>query len=249
MLCAKPRPRLRWRVRQVPEEKNATELPQRTGQKIFGPGVPKCRLRFFRYVLLLIVGVIEYVARRCEEIVEKAFVSNGNEENKYGEAVVPRATLFRSPSQDVLQATIRCNADYQYQKKAVLEPIATEHDPATSAETATGGSDQPTFIQHLFYGCGKLPLAGEMILTTFASAMRAADIADFYVTKYQSKTQEALGPTIQPLIAGVRWQEESESTPEAKDMFLAQRATKDTPADLQRQPRALAVCLRVLRVS
>ena len=29
------------------KKKNATELPQRAGQKIAGPGVPKCRFRFF----------------------------------------------------------------------------------------------------------------------------------------------------------------------------------------------------------
>ena len=32
------------------KKKNATEPPQRAGQKINGPGVPKCRFRFFRYV-------------------------------------------------------------------------------------------------------------------------------------------------------------------------------------------------------
>jgi hypothetical protein len=166
--------------------------------------VPKCRFRFFRYVPLLIVGVIKYVARRGEEIVEKAFIATGNEENEYGKAVVPRATPFRSSSQDVLQATIRCNADYQYQKIAVPKAAATEHDPATSVETATGGSDQPTFTQRLFYGCRKLPLAGKKLLTALATATRAANIADFYMTEYQSKAQEALGPTIPPLRAGIR---------------------------------------------
>ena len=33
--------------------------------------------------------------------------------------------------------------------------------------------------------------------------MRAANVADFYMTRYLSKAQEALGPVIQPFIAGI----------------------------------------------
>ena len=59
--------------------KNATELPQRAGQKIAGPGVPKCRFRFFRYVALQIEGMLKYVVRRGKELVKQAFISTGNE--------------------------------------------------------------------------------------------------------------------------------------------------------------------------
>ena len=53
-------------------------------------------------------------------------------------------------------------------------------------------------------GCGLLKTSmGKLIITTLATAMRAAHIADFYVTKYQSKAQEALGPVLQPFIAGI----------------------------------------------
>ena len=100
-------------------KKDAAELPQRAGQKIAGPGVPKCRFRFFRYVPLLIAGMIKYVIRRGKELIEKAFIATGNEENEYGKAMVPRLAPFRSSSSDVLQSTLRCNADYQYQKRVV----------------------------------------------------------------------------------------------------------------------------------
>ena len=46
---------------------------------------------------------------------------------------------------------------------------------------------------------------------TLATAMRAANVADFYMTKYQSKPQEKLGPTIQPFIAGMRRFEQEEA--------------------------------------
>ena len=101
------------------KKKKATEPLQRAGQKIAGPGVPKCRFRFFRYVALQIEGMLKYVVRRGKELVKQAFIANGNEENEYGKAIVPRHAPFRSSSSDVLQATLRCNADYQYQKRAV----------------------------------------------------------------------------------------------------------------------------------
>ena len=101
------------------KKKNATEPPQRAGQKIAGPGVPKCRFRFFRYVALQIEGMLKYVVRRGKEPVKQAFIASGNEENEYGKAIVPRQAPFRSSSSDVLQSTLRCNADYQYQKRAV----------------------------------------------------------------------------------------------------------------------------------
>ena len=39
---------------------------------------------------------------------------------------------------------------------------------------------------------------------TLATAMRAANVADFYMTKYQSKPQEKLGSILQPFLAGMR---------------------------------------------
>ena len=61
----------------------------------------------------------KYVVRRGKELVKRAFIAIGNEENEYGKATVPRQVPFRSSSSDVLQPTLRCNADYQYQKRAV----------------------------------------------------------------------------------------------------------------------------------
>ncbi len=81
--------------------------------------MPKCRFRFFRHVALRIAGIVKYVVRRGKEPVEKAFIANGNEENEYGKAVVPRQAPFRSSCSGVLQSTLRRNADYQYQKRAV----------------------------------------------------------------------------------------------------------------------------------
>ena len=216
-------------VKYAKKKKDATELPQRSGAKVKGDAVPKCRFRFFRVLAFKVVDAVRYVMRRGKELVEKAFIATGNEENEFGKAVVPRGHPFRTLTQDVLQTTIRCNADYQYQKRAVPEAVATEHaattsTEATATEQASTAPEEATFLPRLFYGCRMLTQRGKQVLTTLATAMRAANIADFYMTKYQSKAQEALGPTIQPLIAGMRRQEEAENAPEASDMSLLQRA-------------------------
>ena len=110
--------------------------------------------------------------------------------------MVVRDGPFRSSSQDVLQSTLRCNADYQYQRRAVPDFEASETDLS-----AIPWQTSSAII--LLCGCGLLKTSvGKHIITTLATAMRAAHIADFYVTKYQSKAQEALGPVLQPFIAG-----------------------------------------------
>ena len=65
---------------------------------------------------------------------------------------------------------------------------------------------------------------GKLIMRTLATAMRAANVADYYMTKYLSKAQEALGPVMQPFIAGMRRIADAESALEAADTILVERA-------------------------
>ena len=86
------------------------------------------------------------------------------------------------------------------------------------------------FTASFLYGCGVFKTStgnqGQqlLIMTTLATAMRAANVADFYMTKYLSKAQEALGPVIQPFIAGMRRIADAERAPEAAESTLVQRA-------------------------
>ena len=202
---------------------SATELPQRAGQKIAGPSVPKCRFRFYHHVALRIAGAIRYVIRRGKELVQNAFIATGNEENEYGKAMVPRESPFRSSSMDVLQSTVCCNADYQYQKRAVPDLQGTEQKPSATEQRQSTESHKCT--ASFLYGCGALKRDMCLrIMRTLATAMRAANVADFYMTKYLSKAQEALGPVMQPFIAGMRRIAVAESAPEAADTSLVQRA-------------------------
>jgi len=199
---------------------NATEPPQRCGQKLTGPDVPKCRFRFYRHAPLTIAGYIKYVIRRGKDLVKKAFIATGNDENEYGKSMVPRDSPFRSSSDDVLQATVRSNADKQYQKRSVPDLLVTEQD-------APSGTDNSRPTVPLLCGCNMQKSAiGRRIMTTLATAMRAAHVADFYMTKYASKAQEALGPAMQPLTACMRRIETDEKDPDATETTLIQRARK-----------------------
>lgn len=160
-------------------------------------------------------------------MVQHAYVATGNDENEYGKAVVERTSPTRSSSQDVLQATIRCNADYQYQKRTVPDVPATEQDAESAVGVTTETSDQYKFVRGLMCGCKALSQArNKFILVTFATAMRAANVADFYMTKYLSKAQQALGDVMQPFIAGFRRAEAAESAPEAAQTTLIERARR-----------------------
>ena len=61
-------------------------------------------------------------------------------------------------------------------------------------------------------------------MNTLATAMRAAHVADFYMTKYASKAQEALGPVMQPFAACMRRIVAAENEPDAAETTLIQRA-------------------------
>ena len=104
----------------------------------------------------------------------------------------------------------------------------------TAQQPSATKQRQNEVVQNLtssfLYGCGvrKTSTGNQsqqlLIMTTLATAMRAANVADFYMTKYLSKAQEALGPVIQPFIAGMRRIASAESAPEAADITLVQRA-------------------------
>ena len=110
----------------------------------------------------------------------------------------------------------------QYQKTGTeQEPPATEQRQSTESHN---------FTASFLYGCGvaKTRTGNQcqqlLIMATLATAMRAANVADYYMTKYLSKAQEALGPVMQPFIAGMRRIATAESAPEAAESTLVQRA-------------------------
>ena len=120
------------------------------------------------------------------------------------------------------QRKMTAETENQYQKKSTAqELVATEQRQSEVLHD---------FTASLFYCCGVVKTGTGnqcqkvLIMTTLATAMRAAKVADFYMTKYLSKAQEALGPVIQPFIAGFRRIASAESAPESAESTLVHRA-------------------------
>ena len=91
----------------------------------------------------------------------------------------------------------RCNADYQYQKRGVPDVDLSE-----GQRDVPPAAEPPSFMVYVLRGVRSV--LASAIATTLATAMRAANIADFYMTKYQCKPQEKLGSIMQPFLAGMR---------------------------------------------
>ena len=163
----------------------ATELPGRNNKNVKGAGVPNCCFRFFRVNTLRIDDGLVSFTRRGKYLGAEPYISTGDDENEYGKAMVQRDGPFGPSYQDVLQINLPCNADYQYRKRAVPDLAATEH-PSEKPPADTGKN---TCLACFCYVYRKLPTAGNAILVALTTAMRAANICDFYMTKYQSKTQ------------------------------------------------------------
>ena len=150
-------------------------------------------------LVLFLDGHLRNVLRRGKALVRKAFISEGSDENEFGQACVERLRPFTSRSSDVLPSTCRCNADCQFQAREVPPCNLSGKDGADT-----------DFSSRLFYGCRKLSAAGKRVLIVLATAMRAANVTDFYMTKYQAKSQEMLAPAIVPLERGLSRLEEQE---------------------------------------
>ena len=137
---------------------------------------------------------------RCgKTLVPEAFVATGNEENEYLGSTPVRTMPFTSSSSDVLQSAIRCNADYQYQKRCV-----PDIDLSELQEDVGQAAEPPSFMIHIWRGVKSVTGHAIAICITLATAMRAANVADFYMTKYACKPQEKLGSILQPFLAGMR---------------------------------------------
>ena len=155
---------------------------------------------FFQVIVMQTVDGVRKVLRRGKALVPRPCVSTEQEGNDYGRIVPERPTPFRSSSIDVLQAAVRSNGDAQYQKRAPPEDAERRPEKELSGASEHSGS--------FLYGWAKLRQGALVFLMVFVAAMRGAHIADFYMTKYAAKAQQALASALDPLTQGLLRQEE-----------------------------------------
>ena len=135
-------------------------------------------------------------------MVAKAFVAQTNERNEYGKAHLERTHPFTSSSSDVLQAALECNADYQYQDRAV--PDCDDEDEPVHQQQLAGH-------QNILYGYGTSSPVKLAFMNAQKAGMKAAYVCDFYMTKYRAKAQQILSSALGPLLQGLRRYEAEEA--------------------------------------
>ena len=168
-----------------------------------------CRFRFWR--LVLIAG--QWWRRMGKALVTEPTVAAADDaDNEFGRCKVCRGNCSRGSSQDLCQACLRCNVDYQYQHRTF--PEEEIHDQ----ETAAGASEhilEPTHTQKssqsllgilgwLVHRGSSAVAKTKELLQSFAIAARSSAVADHYATKYLAKPQQWLTSALGTLIAGLR---------------------------------------------
>ena len=115
--------------------------------------VPSCRFWFFHIVI--VAG--KKRRRRGKPLVDKPYIENSNDRNQQFRVQVRREQPFRSTSNDVCQATDRCNVDFQFLSCAPPIDGDAAQLPGTadqqselqhSAHAADSGASQPHPITH-----------------------------------------------------------------------------------------------------
>ncbi|MDP7179354.1 MAG: hypothetical protein QF749_13805, partial [Verrucomicrobiota bacterium] len=159
--------------------------------------VQRCRFDFDRIVTLTDpeTGKTRRILRRGKKLVPEAFVQATNERNEYGRILPLRSRPHISSSNDVTEACVQCNADYQFQPRFPPEDVLT----AASAAWLSNHSDIT-----LIFGRKKLTAKQRCILRLFGVAMRSSHIADFYATKYLAKPQQTLVSGLGAIVYGLQ---------------------------------------------
>ena len=190
------------------------------------PAAPplQCRFRFFRIIVQQVQKAVRHILRRGKALVATPFIQEANnEQNECGRVMVVRRHPFRSASSDVLQCAVRSNADVQY---CVRVCPSLESPAASEPALRKIGQEQDNAAEVMppvFFVWRTLQVKAKKLLSSFAVAMRAAPLADFYMTKYQAKSQQALSSAIGPLVQGLQRIEEEEGE---EDTPLADMARK-----------------------
>ena len=165
--------------------KYAAKGPVSNGDKAKTWNVPPCRFQFFVVLVFAFLEgareVVRNVLRRGKALVTCAYIACTNERNEYGSFVPERHHPLRSSTSDVHQAIFRCNGDVQFKDRCVPEADVTSESAAVTDSS-----------EGLFFGCRGLSHMQRAVLHYYAVALKASSVADFYMTKYQSKAQQVL---------------------------------------------------------
>ena len=128
-------------------------------------------------------------------VTKPTVVAADDAENEFGRCKVCRGNCSRGSSQDLCQACLRCNVDYQYQNRTFPEQEIDKQKASDGASEHIADSPQKQKPhQHLPGILGWLVRRGStakaktiQLLQSFAIAARSSAVADHYATKYLAK--------------------------------------------------------------
>ena len=170
---------------------------------------PPCRFFFYRTLLLLMLSEdgaekCRKVRRRGKELVESAFVIATNERNDFGLVQVERCQPFRSASSDAGQAALRCNLDMRYMLRGFPQGVDVEKlfrcDVSHLAACFRAVSLKA--LEHA---------ALRRMAMSVVAVHVAAQIVDYYITKYVTRPLEQLQILVTQYALGLQRLEDEEA--------------------------------------
>lgn len=185
-----------------PEANGRTDQPKKKKKNA-------CRFGFDHVIDMVVDGRPRRIRRQGKKLSDKPFVNSSLDPKEYGKISLRRTHPFRSSSSDVAQVTGRSNIDLQCTTRlpVLSGQIGSMDEQASSNATSS--------LNSIFSRKGKNAGSGakHALLVAVSAAFRAAHCADYYITKYASKSLQIFSPLMRQLadsIAALQRDEEQE---------------------------------------
>ena len=199
-----------------------------------------CRFGFDHIIELVLTQKRRKVRRPGKTLVSEPYVMNTEDAKDHGKIALKRTHPFRSSSSDVSQVLARSNVDVQYVPRL---PILTK-DVQSPLEKNVADLPKPKWVAMVFRSV-KTALA-ESILYSILCAFRAAHCADFYITKYSSKSLQTFAPLLLQLqVAMQKLKNDEESEILQRQTAVVDKDLPPTKSKTDSWQRARRVLLRM----
>ena len=156
--------------------------------------------------------ILRKVRRRGKELVSAPYIIATNERNEFGLTQVERPQPFRSATSDVGVAGCRCNFDFKYMPRGF--PDLEDVDRLFRCDV----SELAACARVLTFRMLEHTAVRRMALSTVAIHV-AANIVDYYITKYAAKAMEQLQNLITQYALGLRRLEDDEAAETKTDVL------------------------------
>ena len=201
---------------------------------------PPCRFFFFRILELHLPDEsgeekVRKVRRRGKELVYNPYIIATNDRHEFGLTQVERPQPFRAATSDLGIASCRCNLDFKYMPRGFVDVDNVEEIFRCDVSQLAACSRILTLkmLEHT---------AVKRMALSMVALHVAANIVDYYITKYVAKPMEQLQNLITQYALGLRRLEDEEAADRRlEDEEAADQQTSKTDPKV----RAKRVMLRL----